>query len=151
LNEKTKRIEDNGVKIDWRRLKFSTGGTDAISTKGTLYPTAVFKKIGLFDAKHFPHYFSDYEFSIRAKRMGYNLLVCHKSRIYNKAERTGIGNIPAKPSVTQAFGLLVSRKSKVNLMLQINMIRYVCPKEYRFGSFQTLISKIFKIIPLGVK
>lgn len=147
LDSKTKKIRDNGVKIDWARMRFSPGGTDALSTKGTLYPVKVFKDIGFFDAKHFPHYFSDYEFSLRAKRNGYSLIVCPGSKVYNRVERTGIGKIPAKLSITGAFELLFSKKSKVNLLLQINMIRYVCPKEFRLRSSLFLISKIIKFIP----
>jgi hypothetical protein len=144
LDPNTKKIVDNGVAVNWEKLEFKSGGTDALSTKGTLYPVSVFKDVGLFDARHFPHYFSDYEFSIRAKRYGYNLTVCPGSRIYNRVERTGIGEISPKLGVGGAFNLLFSRKSKINLGLQINMIRYVCPKEYRLKNYFLLVSKIVK-------
>jgi len=142
IDSKTKKIFDDGVGIDWERMKFKSGGTDALSTKGTLYPINVFKQIGIFDAKHFPHYFSDYEFSIRVKRNGYYLTVCRESKIFNRVKRTGIDKIPVKLSAMEAFKLLFSRKSKINLPLQINIIRYVCPKEFRIRNYWLLLTKL---------
>ena len=135
LDKKTKRIWDRGVKIDWSKLNFSMAGTDeqidALSTKGTLYPVRVFKEIGLFDAKHFPHYFSDYEFSIRAGRAGYKLIVCPASKVYNRIERTGTSK------------LSFSKKSTINPVLQLNLVLFVCPQRYRLKAFFLLISKLF--------
>jgi GT2 family glycosyltransferase len=155
LDSKTKKVRDTGIKINWRTLRFSSvkpkdlnkATIDALSTKGTLYPVGVFREIGFFDAKHFPHYFSDYELSIRAKINGYNLLVFPKCIIYNESERTGIENSTLiRSSLTGLAGLLFSKKSKVNLLLQFNMIRYVCPKEFRSKSLLFLVSKIIKYI-----
>lgn len=142
INSNTKKVVDAGVAIDWKKLKFKSGGTDAISTKGTLYPIKVFNEIDLFDAKHFPHYFSDYEFAIRAKRNGYKLHVCRASKIYNRVKRTGIEGISKKSTLLEKFNLLFSRKSKLNLITQIKIIRYVSPPKYRFGSYLLLLSKL---------
>ena len=145
LDSETKRVWDSGVKIDWKNFKFTSGGTDALSTKGTLYPVQVFKEIGLFDAKHFPHYFSDYEFSIRAKRNGYKLLICPSSSIFNKTKRTGVGDkISSKWSLMEIMEILFSKRSKVNLRVNFNMIRFVCPKKYRIKNYFYLIKKIIK-------
>lgn len=130
VDAESKKVIDNGVKIDWSNLKFVGGGRDALSSKGTLYPVKVFKEIGLFDAKHFPHYFSDYEFTIRAKRNGYNIEVFDGGKIFNYSKRTGTQN------------LNFSKKSKLNIMTQINMLLFVCPKEYRLNTVFVLISKL---------
>ncbi len=142
LDSKTKKVIDAGVVINWNDMKFRPNGTDALSTRGTLFPVGVFKEVGLFDAKHFPHYFSDYEFTIRAKRYGYKLSVCGNCKIYNRSERTGIGEIPKKLRVNDIFNLLFSKKSKINLGLQINMVRYVCPRKLRLKNYFLLASKI---------
>lgn len=136
LDSKTREVWDSGVVVGWSKLRFSRSTDakkiDALSTKGTLYPIGVFKDIGLFDAKHFPHYFSDYEFSIRAKKNGYDLLICPEAKIYNRSERTGNSE------------LSFSRKSKINPLLQLNIIRFACPPEYRLKSYFLLISKLFR-------
>jgi len=145
LDPKTNKVFDNGVSIDWKNLKFRSGGTDALSTKGTLYPIQVFKKVGLFDAKHFPHYFSDYDFSIRAKSCGFHLIVCPTAKIYNRIERTGIENPSLKKfDLRNIIQIIFSKKSKVNLLLQINMIRYACPKEYKLRCTFLLFAKIIR-------
>jgi len=155
LDSKTKKIWDTGVLVDWKNCEFKSipdidkykGKIDALSTKGTLYPVQVFKEIGNFDAKHFPQYFSDYEFSIRAKRKGYELYICPTSRIYNITSNTGIGDkITKKMKILDIFNVLFSKKSKVNIGVVINMIRYVCPKEYRIRNYYLLIKKTFKYI-----
>ncbi len=150
MDSKTKKISDDGVSIDWKQMNFKSGGTDALSTKGTLYPIQIFRKIGLFDAKHFPHYFSDYEFSIRAKRFGFGLNVCRKSHIYNRADRTGIERVSQKLRPSEIINLILSKRSKVNLLLQINMIRYACPNEFRLGCYYLLFAKFIKAIRLFV-
>jgi GT2 family glycosyltransferase len=136
LDSKTRDVWDSGVVVDWTKLIFfralDTKNIDALSTKGTLYPVSVFKDVGLFDAKHFPHYFSDYEFSIRSKRNGYDLFVCPGARIYNRSERTGYSK------------LSFSKKSKINPFLQLNIIRFACPSEYRLKNYFLLISKLFR-------
>lgn len=153
IDSKTKKVWDCGVKIDWSNLTFSKakeenfldGSIDALSTKGTLYPTGVFREIGIFDQKHFPHYFSDYEFSIRAKRSGYSLFVCSQGRIYNRVERTGFGEINDREDrFGNLFKVLFSKRSKVNLQVQINLVRLICPKEYRLKNYIRLLLKMFK-------
>jgi GT2 family glycosyltransferase len=155
IDSKTKKIWDCGIIIDWRKCNFSSvdyknldkNEIDALSTKGTLYPIKVFRELGIFDQEHFPHYFSDYEYAIRAKNFGYKLLVCLDSKIYNKIERTGIGNkISNRLGFLELFYILSSNKSKVNLRLYINMIRYVCPKEYRLRNYLLMVSKMVKYL-----
>lgn len=144
FDPKTNKVWDRGVRINWTKLQFSPAKKriDALSTKGTLFPVKVFKDIGLFDARHFPHYFSDYEFTIRAKRAGYKLLVGRSVRIYNKVERTGIETVPKSFKPLEIFKTLFSKKSKINLPTQINIIKYVCPPEHRFNAYLLLISKL---------
>ena len=59
----------------------STIKVERLVGRGMLIPVYVFDKIGLFD-KNLPHYGSDEDFSIRAKKSGFNLVVCRKSEIY---------------------------------------------------------------------
>lgn len=89
-------IEDSGVKINWDgyfyyQIPFSESNQlvepDTLSCRGTIIPIKIFKTIGLFNQKHLPHYISDYEFFIRAKRAGFRLLMCYKTITYNKDRR----------------------------------------------------------------
>jgi GT2 family glycosyltransferase len=57
---------------------------DTLSTKSTLIPTGIIRDVGYFDAKHFPHNYSDFNFFERVKKKGYKLLVNMDSRIYTE-------------------------------------------------------------------
>lgn len=155
IDSKTGNVWDSGIHINWAEGKFislkvvknSEDIIDALPTKGTLYPIRVFQEIGLFDEKHFPHYFSDYEFTIRAKRNGYDLLLCHESKIYNLILRTGMGDfLPKRLKISTALQMMFSKKSKVNLSVNFNIIKYVCPPKYRFINYLFMVEKIIKYI-----
>ncbi|MBY5766733.1 glycosyltransferase family 2 protein [Rhizobium leguminosarum] len=48
---------------------------DALSGRGTLFPASVFDKYGTLMPKLLPHYFADYELSMRFRRKGVRLVV----------------------------------------------------------------------------
>ncbi|MCK5459618.1 glycosyltransferase family 2 protein [Candidatus Parcubacteria bacterium] len=86
-------IEDSGINIDWKKYLYniilydknkSLITVDAISCRGTLIPIKIFKKIGIFNQKRLPHYFADYEFFIRAKRVEFKLFISYNTITYNK-------------------------------------------------------------------
>jgi len=59
--------------------------------RGMLIPRAVFDAIGLFDEKHFPHYAADEDFSLRAKKAGFDVLIHTQNPVFSPYEpkRTG--------------------------------------------------------------
>jgi GT2 family glycosyltransferase len=58
--------------------------------RGTLIPVDCLHRVGLFDARRLPHYAADYEFSIRAARAGYRLLMSYEAPVISDVEATGI-------------------------------------------------------------
>lgn len=156
------RIWDGGVKIDWSRGKYIQLGPknisdipvnviyqnniDTISTKGTLYPIEIFRKIGNFDKKHLPHYISDYEFACRAKRKGFRLIISYQARIYNDVSRTGFGEkLSGRISLREFWVLLFSRKSRLNIIDQFWFIRLSCPPRFKLQNYLLIIAKFFYI------
>ncbi|WP_299017528.1 glycosyltransferase [uncultured Polaribacter sp.] len=57
--------------------------SDVLKGRGTLIASSVFKKIGLFNEKFLPHYKADHEFSYRAKKKGFSLVVLKKALVYS--------------------------------------------------------------------
>ena len=59
--------------------------------RGTFIPRAIFDAIGLFDEKHFPHYAADEDFSLRAKKTGFKVLIHTENPVFSPYEpnRTG--------------------------------------------------------------
>jgi GT2 family glycosyltransferase len=62
--------------------------SQSLPGRGTLIPTDVFDKIGLYDSKHYIHYLSDIEFSVRAQKAGYRLIVNVASLVYEYVNST---------------------------------------------------------------
>ncbi len=152
------RIWDAGVQIDWQKGKLIPlgpeylkdlpkdkvfqGQIDTLTTKGTLYPIEVFRKIGNFDKIHLPHYASDYEFACRAKKSGFKLLLSYISRVYNDTGRTGIGEkIPRHISLKEYFNLLFSHRSRINIIDNWWFITLCCPMRYKIINYCFLILK----------
>lgn len=105
---------------------------DVLPGRGTLAPVEVFKKIGSFNRKKLPHYGADYEFTLRAKRAGYKLIICHKAKVFAKLDISGI-DIPDKKfiSLMECYNLLFSRKSRTNLLYYTNYVWLCSEKAYR--------------------
>lgn len=161
-------VTDGGVLLDWSKGRLIPMGpkfireiskksdmveVDTLSTKGTLYPIDVFREIDNFDKKHLPHYISDYEFSIRAKKNGFKLLFSYKAFIFNKTERTGIGNeMPKKINLAKVLQLLFLRKSRMNIIDHFWFITLCCPLKYKAKNYLLLLFKplyMFKVLLLS--
>lgn len=69
---------------------------ETLPGRALIIPRAVFEEVGLFDAEAFPHYFSDVDFSLRAKEAGFSLLCCCDTALALHAEQTAIGNAHRK-------------------------------------------------------
>ena len=61
---------------------------DALPGCGVLVPAEVYREIGTYDANRFPQYHADSEFTLRAHRRGYEILVDTAAVVANDVERT---------------------------------------------------------------
>lgn len=91
-----------GGSIDWLRgeirdrtnrrdrLDFaSPARAEWVHASSTIYPSAIFRELGLFDNDSFPQYHGDADFSLRAARAGYSLLVEPRSVVYRRTAKSG--------------------------------------------------------------
>ncbi len=92
LEKATKKIWFSGGKINWFTMKSlhlkenltkNYYASDFISGCAMLIKVSVFKNVGLLDEDYFL-YWEDADFSVRAKKMGYQLLVSAHSKIYHQ-------------------------------------------------------------------
>ena len=60
--------------------------SDVAPGRGTLYPADIFIDGLNVDSRRLPHYLSDYEFSIRAKRTGLKIVCSHNSLVYTNVD-----------------------------------------------------------------
>lgn len=126
---------------------------DTLPGRGTLVPIFVFKEIGTFDVGRLPHYGADYEFFVRARRAGYRLQVSHRARVFAKLHITGLqapetSLVPLK----ECLNLLLSKKSKMNLVYYLNYVWLCSERQYRVGNLLrgalgTLSQTLLKTLP----
>lgn len=57
---------------------------DALPGRSLLIPAHIFKEIGIFNDRMFPHGTADYEFTLRAKNAGINNVITTKSIVYTE-------------------------------------------------------------------
>ena len=93
--------------------------SQSLPGRGTLIPMVVFDKIGLFDSKRFIHYMADIEFSIRARKAGYRLIINASSVVYEFVGATGI-QVEKGVSLKQFIDGFTSVKSPTNLRVRYN-------------------------------
>lgn len=93
--------------------------SDSLPGRGTLIPMQVFETIGLFNSKHYIHYMSDIDFSVRARKAGYRLIVNAASLVYEFVAATGI-QVEKKVTLKQFIDGFSSVKSPTNLTVRYN-------------------------------
>jgi GT2 family glycosyltransferase len=78
-------LEIRALPVDHSTLG-SVSKSDVAPGRGTLYPAGLFLHDLNVDRRRLPHYLSDYEFSVRAKRTGLDILCSHDSKVFTAAE-----------------------------------------------------------------
>lgn len=86
--------------------------TDLLPGRGILIPIKAFRELGMYDITYFPHYMADEDFSLRAKKAGYQLLISTQAAVYNHVNETGLKN--RKKNLRYYVDLFTSIKSPVN-------------------------------------
>lgn len=137
-------ILDCGVWLDWVRYHYDVKTSlpenekescnehvNVLQGRGMLVPVEVFRKIGNFNKDRFPHYISDYDFTMRAFNAGIKLILSYRSVIYNRTDITGISIEDRPLTLREAYTIFFSRKSASNIIDHINFIRSNCPEEFR--------------------
>lgn len=85
---------------------------DWLTGMGTLIPKAVIDTIGYWDNTNFPQYHGDSDFTYRAKRNGFDVLVHPELKIWNDTENTGIQH---QGKFNDLIGMLTDIKSQHNI------------------------------------
>ena len=152
------RIIDAGIYFDWRTRKrlshqpFEQGRhfndyVNRLSGKGVLIPTAVFRRIGLYDTRCLPHYAADAELTVRAERAGFALCVYCGAILHSDRSISGLRYTPfMKLSFGEARNLLFSRKSVSQVKTRFNITLLCCPREYLIRNLLTETMNVLQII-----
>jgi GT2 family glycosyltransferase len=121
--------------------------SSVLSGRGVLIPIELFKKIGLYDQMLFPHYGADIDFSIRASKAGYKLLVSLNAIVYSHVKSTGFSiknkSLPFFLRIKEGF---FSIKSPNNFKIRYNLAIKHSPLKIIYFVLDTIriISSSFK-------
>jgi GT2 family glycosyltransferase len=96
--------------------------------RGLWIPTKVFKKIGLFDVKKFPHYAADYDFTLVAKRAGFEIYCNYDAKLYTYPEASGAAELKKKKTFKNYYNHLFGIKGAGNLKVFTQYTLKNCPK-----------------------
>lgn len=98
--------------------------------RGLLIPSNVFKTIGLYDERKFPHYMADYEYTARAINAGFSVYCNYDAKIYIYPNYSGEKENRKQKKIVNYYNHLFGIKGGGNLK---NFTRYglkYCPKKY---------------------
>jgi GT2 family glycosyltransferase len=118
-DEQSRAIIGAGYTVDYWRMRIGPSphgarSCDALPGRGVLIPVKVMQECGVVNAKLFPHYFSDLEYTLRAKERGWKLRICHKAVVYTSGLSSD-RDVQAKGTISRYF----SARSKDNAVKRI--------------------------------
>ncbi|ADB36784.1 glycosyltransferase family 2 protein [Spirosoma linguale] len=87
--------------------------SDSLPGRGMFIPRAVFDRIGFFDEQRFRHHMADLDFSVRARRAGFPLVVSASSVVHEFTDATGV-NLQSPMSLRAFIEALSAIKSPIN-------------------------------------
>jgi len=118
---------------------------DWLTGMGTYIPSNVFQTIGYWNAKDFPQYFGDADFTYRAKKQGFKLIVDPTLILYNDTENSGMLHQGSYKKLIESF---FSIRSKYNIQKEIKFYRMYAtsplPCFYLFGKYFRYVGGFFK-------
>lgn len=126
-------IADGGPHVNWRTAKWGSSNVgrrledvraegvtsvdaSVLPGRGTLVPVECFADVGLFESERLPQYAADYEFSARAKRAGYRLVMTYEAPVLSEVEATGPSSARGRLPWGVFFGTYFSRRAPACLL-----------------------------------
>jgi GT2 family glycosyltransferase len=133
-SRQTNKLIDSGVYADWEHFKFTPvfepDRVNCLSTNGLFIKWKDFQAIGGFRPKLLPHYTSDYEFTIRAHRIGMKLVTHPELKLYLDEETTGYRQFKTD-NFWEFLSQYFSKKSAVNPITLSIFIALSCPWRWK--------------------
>ncbi|MEI6488151.1 MAG: glycosyltransferase [Bacteroidota bacterium] len=158
-NIKTGELDDNGVYFDFKNNNISPSDVNhslnCLSTRGLFLKAKDFISLGGFYPLLLPHYFSDYEFTIRAHRKGYRLICSDDVKLWFDDTTSGIHNkdIVSK-QWTKFWKMYFSKRYTGNPIYAINFYLIAFPFPYNikhaYLTFKSFIKTFFYVLKFNL-
>jgi GT2 family glycosyltransferase len=143
----TSDFTERGFKVDWPSLRIDRLNEgeepDAITTRGLymLYPTYI--SLGPLHPWLLPHYLSDIEYTIRAKRRGFKLVISSHTHIYVDRSNTGSHKDNSTRFKEYLINHLLSKKSAYNTVYWGNFVLLAAPRQYKLKLFRLVYKRFY--------
>lgn len=135
------KLLDPGIHVCW--WPYSIGIVDSpekincFSTRGLFMKASDFVALGGFYPRVLPHYWSDYEFTIRAHRRGMSLITDDSLKLFFDDRNTGIRKF-GEESPVEFVRKLFSRRSSLNPVDRAVFLALACP-DWRYKIFNIIL------------
>lgn len=145
--KESQQLIDGAVYIDWKRWKVTlqkdVTNFNCASTRGLFFRVSDFMEIGGFHPILLPHYGSDYEFTIRATRKGFQLLINENLKAIINEQTTGFHDLTNEKTYGQYLKKLFSKKSTMNPIYLTNLIAFSSPWQWKISNWLLVWSSTF--------
>jgi GT2 family glycosyltransferase len=125
-----------GFAVDWpslsTRLVREGEDVDAATTRGLYMRYSTFRSLGPLHPHLLPHYLSDLEYTIRAKRRGLKLVPSKSSEVLVDRSTTGSHRDEATSLREFFYNNLVSKKTAYNTLYWGNFVLLAAPWSHKF-------------------
>jgi GT2 family glycosyltransferase len=129
-SRQTRELIEVGAHVDWKRLEFrgvsSVDQANCFSTRGLFLHARDVIEIGRLHPLLLPHYASDYEYTIRARRKGFRLISNPTVRLLFDETTTGTHQVQTR-SLRRFLSETFRRRTAVNPLLLTSFIVLACP------------------------
>jgi GT2 family glycosyltransferase len=111
--------------------------SESLPGRGMLIPLPVFNVIGLFDESHFQHHMADLDFSVSARKAGFQLVISAASVVHEYTDATGI-NVMRPMSLNQFWQALSATRSPINWKTRYHFALKQAPYTYLYFGLDML-------------
>ena len=126
---------ERGFTIYWpsiKTLKLAEGDEpDALTTRGLYMYFCTYFSLGKMHPWLLPHYLSDLEYTIRAKRRGYRLIISNDTFIHVDRSSTGLHHDNSETLKEFLYIHLISKKSAINTFYWGNFVLLASPPRHK--------------------
>ena len=156
-SQQTTELIDKHVKFDYKKLTFPPANNpdeiNCMSTRGLFLKYVDWKEIGGFHPVILPHYLSDYEFTIRANRIGFDLKVSQELKLSVNEITTGFHDLKYS-NIKEYYSKFFSKRNTMNPFYFTSFIILAVQNPYKkfhlakmpFKITKGLLKPIFKRI-----
>lgn len=139
---------ERGFSFNWSLIKAfkipEKTEPDALTTRGLYMYYSTYHSLGLMHPWLLPHYLSDLEYTIRAKKRGYRLVISNNTCIYVDRSSTGLHQDDSRTLKEFLYNHLISKKSAFNTFYWGNFALLASPHGYKITNCLRIYMRFFR-------